>query len=288
MPTLTADHLTLGYHRNAAVVRDLVLDVAQGEIVTLVGPNGSGKSTILRSLARLMRPQDGAVYLDGKAIHRLSTREVARQLAILPQEPIAPDDLTVRDLVARGRFARQAWWRATGRHDSEVVDWALDVTGLRNFEERLLTTLSGGERQRAWVALALAQEPRILLLDEPTTFLDISHQLEIMDLLTALNAENALSIVMVLHDLNQAARFSHRLIVLRKGEIYTSGPPADVLTEDMLCEVFQVAGVVGHDPHTDTPVFTPLQSVRRNGHRNGQGSGHQRQATSTNQEPVRS
>lgn len=274
MPTLTADHLYLGYRHGAAVVRDLVLDIPQGDIVTLVGPNGSGKSTILRTLARLMRPQDGAVYLDGKAIHRMSTRKVAQQLAILPQDPIAPDDLTVHDLVTRGRFARQAWWRTSTWRDVDTVEWAIHVTGMDALSERLLHTLSGGERQRAWIALALAQEPRILLLDEPTTFLDISHQLEIMALLQSLNDENGLSIVMVLHDLNQAARFSHRLIVLRDGEVYTAGTPDAVLTGDMLREVFQVEGIIGSDPHTGTPIFTPLQSVRSrngNGHRNGGG-----------------
>jgi len=270
MPILSADHVSLGYRHGMLVVRDLVLTVAQGEIVTLVGPNGSGKSTILRALARLMAPHSGAVYLDGRAIHRISTRKVAQQLAILPQSPVAPEDLTVRDLVSRGRFARQAWWRASGAHDREVVNWALDATGLTEFSDRRLTTLSGGERQRAWIALALAQEPRILLLDEPTTFLDISHQLEVMALLQKLNAETELSIVMVLHDLNQAARFSHRLIVLREGEIYSAGTPQDVITDAMLREVFQVEGVVGCDPHTNTPIFTPLHSVRSaNGRRNG-------------------
>ena len=273
MPTLSAEHLSLGYRRGTRVVHDLVLNVAQGEIVTLVGPNGSGKSTILRALARLMRPQDGAVYLDGQAIHHLSTRKVAQQLAILPQSPIAPEDLTVRDLVARGRFARQAWWRASSPHDRDVVNWALDVTGLAEFGERRLTTLSGGERQRAWIALALAQEPRLLLLDEPTTFLDISHQLDVMALLQKLNAETDLSIVMVLHDLNQAARFSHRLIVLREGEVYATGSPHDVMTAAMLREVFHVEGVVECDPRTNTPTFTPLQSVHPNGkngrHKNG-------------------
>jgi iron complex transport system ATP-binding protein len=274
LPTLTADHITLAYRHGVDVVRDLVLDVPQGEIVTLVGPNGSGKSTILRSLARLMTPEHGAVYLDGKALHRMSTRKVAQTLAILPQDPVAPEDLTVRDLVARGRFARQAWWRAANRRDREIVDWALESTGLMRFQERRLTTLSGGERQRAWIALALAQEPRILLLDEPTTYLDISHQLDVMVLLQKLNRETHLSIVMVLHDLNQAARFSHRLVVLHQGEIYAAGTPGEVMTDAMLREVFEVEGVVGHDPLTDTPVFTPLQSVRRpNGNSNGK-NGH--------------
>ena len=270
MSILSADHLRLGYRRGAVVVRDLVLDVARGEIVTLVGPNGSGKSTILRALARLMRPQGGAVYLNGRAIHRTSTRRVAQQLAILPQNPTAPDDLTIRDLVARGRFARQAWWRSAGSHDRDVIAWALEATGLADLSDRRLNTLSGGERQRAWIALALAQEPQVLLLDEPTTFLDISHQLEVMGLLQKLNEDNGLSIVMVLHDLNQAARFSHRLVALRQGDVYAAGPPACVLTETMLREVFQVEGVLGRDPVTDTPIFTPVQSVRgMNGHRNG-------------------
>ncbi len=273
MTTLSAQHLDLGYRRGALVVRDLVLEVAQGEIVTLVGPNGSGKSTILRALARLMKPRDGAVYLDGKAIHTLSTRAVAQALAILPQNPSAPEDLTVRDLVARGRFARQAWWRATRTNDREAIDWALSVTGLTAMQERFLDTLSGGERQRAWIALALAQEPRVLLLDEPTTFLDISHQLDVMTLLQRLNAENDLSIVMVLHDLNQAARFSHRLVALREGVIHAAGAPVEVFTDEVLREVFSVEGVIATDPHTHTPTFTPLHSVRHDGRQNGAGDG---------------
>ncbi|MCD4686856.1 MAG: ABC transporter ATP-binding protein [Anaerolineae bacterium] len=265
MTTLSAEHINLGYRRGALVVENLMLQVEQGEIVTLVGPNGSGKSTILRALARLMKPRDGAVYLDGKAIHRLSTRQIAQDLAILPQNPRAPEDLTVRDLVARGRFARQAWWRATRSTDREAVEWSLEVTGLEELQNRYLNTLSGGERQRAWIALALAQEPRVLLLDEPTTFLDISHQLDVMMLLQRLNAKSDLSIVMVLHDLNQAARFSHRLVALRKGEIFATGTPREVMTQAVLREVFAIEGVIGHDPHTETVVFTPLQSVRQNG-----------------------
>ncbi len=267
---LSAEQLVLGYRRDTVIVRDLALQVGQGEIVTLVGPNGSGKSTILRALARLMRPQKGVVYLNGRAIHRMSTRKVAQQLAILPQSPAAPEDLTVRDLVSRGRFARQAWWRAAKAHDREIITWALDKAGMTDLSDRRLNTLSGGERQRAWIALALAQEPRILLLDEPTTFLDISHQLDVMALLRTLNTENQLSIVMVLHDLNQAARFSHRLIVLDHGDIYAAGAPGEVLNEVMLREVFQVEGVIANDPHTGTPIFTPLHSVRSaNGKRNG-------------------
>jgi len=267
MPILAAEGLTLGYRRGHPVVRDLSLAIEPGEIVALVGPNGSGKSTLLRALARLMRPQSGIVRLDGRALHRLGTRKIAQQLAILPQNPSAPEDLTVRDLVARGRFARQAWWRPASHHDQDVIGWALDMTGLTAFAARRLSTLSGGERQRAWIALALAQEPRVLLLDEPTTFLDISHQLEVMTLLQTLNRDSKLSIVMVLHDLNQAARFSHRLIALHAGQIYAAGSPDEVLTEAMLSEVFQVQGAVSRDPYAGTPVFTPLRSVRgRNGH----------------------
>ncbi|NLE50708.1 MAG: ABC transporter ATP-binding protein [Chloroflexi bacterium] len=263
---LAADRLTLGYRRDHPVVRDLSLAVEAGEIVALVGPNGSGKSTLLRALARLMRPQRGTVTLNGQAIHRMNPRKVAQQLAILPQNPAAPEDLTVRDLVARGRFARQAWWRPSTHRDRDAIGWALEMTGLEDFAPRRLSTLSGGERQRAWIALALAQEPRVLLLDEPTTFLDISHQLEVMTLLQRLNREGDLSIVMVLHDLNQAARFSHRLVAIHAGEVYAAGTPDEVLTEQMMREVFQVEGTIGRDPFAGTPIFTPLQSVRgRNG-----------------------
>ena len=263
---LAADRLTLGYRRDHPVVRDLSLAVEAGEIVALVGPNGSGKSTLLRALARLMRPQRGTVTLNGQAIHRMNPRKVAQQLAILPQNPAAPEDLTVRDLVARGRFARQAWWRPSTHRDRDAIGLALEMTGLEDFAPRRLSTLSGGERQRAWIALALAQEPRVLLLDEPTTFLDISHQLEVMTLLQRLNREGDLSIVMVLHDLNQAARFSHRLVAIHAGEVYAAGTPDEVLTEQMMREVFQVEGTIGRDPFAGTPIFTPLQSVRgRNG-----------------------
>lgn len=271
MATLEAKNLSLGYRRGSRVVRDVSLQVGQGEIVSLVGPNGSGKSTILRALARLMAPQAGAVYLNGKAIHTLPTKAVSQELAILPQNPSAPDDLTIRDLVARGRFARQSWWRTSTRADREVIDWSLAVTGLTSLSTRRMDSLSGGERQRAWIALALAQEPRMLLLDEPTTFLDISHQLEVMLLLQELNRMNRLSIVMVLHDLNQAARFSHRLIALQDGEIYAVGTPAAVMNESMLREVFRVEGVIGEDPYTHTPTFTPLQALH-GGHTGGNGA----------------
>lgn len=265
-PILAADRLTLEYRNGHPVVRDLSLAVEPGEIVALVGPNGSGKSTLLRAMARLMRPQRGTVTLNGQAIHRMNPRKVAQQLAILPQNPAAPEDLTVRDLVARGRFSRQAWWRPAGTRDRDAIGWALEMTGLDDFAARRLSTLSGGERQRAWIALALAQEPRVLLLDEPTTFLDISHQLDVMTLLQRLNRESELSIVMVLHDLNQAARFSHRLVAIHTGQVYAAGAPDDVLTEQMMREVFQVEGTIGRDPFAGTPVFTPLQSVRgRNG-----------------------
>ncbi|WP_119068430.1 ABC transporter ATP-binding protein [Aggregatilinea lenta] len=266
---LRAEGLELGYRRDHPVVQGLELEVLRGEIVTLVGPNGSGKSTILRALARILRPRGGVVYLNGAAIHRLSTRKVAQELAILPQTPSAPGDLTVRDLVQRGRFARQAWWRAASLHDRDVVYWALESAGLDTLADRRLNTLSGGERQRAWIALALAQEPQILLLDEPTTFLDISHQLEVMALLHKLNDEDGLSIAMVLHDLNQAARFSHRLVAIHEGEIYAAGTPDAVLTDAMLREVFQVEGVIGRDPHTDAPIFTPLYSLRGSSDRRG-------------------
>lgn len=267
-PILAADGLTLAYRRGEPVVRDLSLAVAPGEIVALVGPNGSGKSTLLRALARLMRPQRGSVTLDGQPIHRMNPRKVAQQLAILPQNPTAPEDLTVRDLVARGRFARQAWWRPASGRDRDAIGWALDMTGLVDFAGRRLSTLSGGERQRAWIALALAQEPRVLLLDEPTTFLDISHQLEVMTLLQTLNREGDLSIVMVLHDLNQAARFGHRLVAIRAGQVYAAGAPDEVFTEQMMREVFEVEGTIGRDPFAGTPVFTPRQSVRGS---NGRG-----------------
>ncbi|MBO8125989.1 MAG: ABC transporter ATP-binding protein [Firmicutes bacterium] len=253
---LAAKELTLGYE-SEIIVPELNLFINAGEIVTFIGPNGSGKSTILKALARYLKAKSGVVYLNGQDIHRMPTKKVAQQLAILPQTPSAPSDLTVAELASRGRAPHLAWWQRSGPEDYKVIRWALEQTKTTHLADRLVGTLSGGERQRAWIAMALAQSPQILLLDEPTTYLDICHQLEVMELIKRLNRELKLTVVMVLHDINQAARYSHRLIVLKKGRIVAQGPPSEILTAQLLTDVFKVKAVIKSDAETGTPICLP-------------------------------
>lgn len=257
MNRLETQHLTLSYD-GTPIIRDLYLGIPAEKITTLVGPNGCGKSTLLRGLARLLKPHRGAVYLDGGEISKLSTKAVAKRLGILPQSAIAPEGLTVRDLVAQGRYPHQSWFQQWSQEDEKMVAWALDLSGMTEFAERPLDNLSGGQRQRAWVAMALAQNTEILLLDEPTTFLDLAHQLEILDLLLELNETQGRTVVMVLHDLNQAARYADHLVVVQQGAIYDQGTPAAVMTETMVSNVFGVNSRIVPDPVVGTPMCIPL------------------------------
>lgn len=248
--------VTLGYDE-AVIIENLSTSVPSGEITSVVGPNGCGKSTLLRSLARLMNPRGGAVYLDGDAIAKLPTREIAKRLGILPQSPEAPEGLTVRELAAQGRYPHQSWLSQWSKGDERAVEKALETTGVLEFADRPLDTLSGGQRQRAWISMALAQETETLLLDEPTTFLDMAHQLEVLQLLDRLNREEGRTILMVLHDLNNAARYSHHMIALARGKVYAAGSPEDVMTNELLREVFSVEAEIIPDPRTGTPLCIP-------------------------------
>lgn len=261
MTALEARGLELGYDQGTVVtVPHLAFDA--GEFVVIVGPNGSGKSTLLRGLARALRPTRGVVLLDGHAIAKLKPKEVARRLALLPQAPTAPPDITVEELVWRGRHPHLGLLGIASRADREAVEWALHVTDLEHFRHRLVGQLSGGERQRVWIAMALAQQPGVLLLDEPTTYLDIGHQLEVLSLLERLNEEHGLTLVIVLQDLNQAARFGRRLLVMHNGEIVADGPPSEVLTTQLLRDVFGVEGdVVRRDGHP--PFVHPIRPATR-------------------------
>ncbi|QIN79663.1 ATP-binding cassette domain-containing protein [Rubrobacter marinus] len=263
MSELRADNVTLGYD-GPDVVEGLSVEVRQGEITCIVGPNGCGKSTLLRSLARMMRPKGGAVYLDGADIFGLPTREVARSLGILPQTPTAPEGLTVRELAAQGRYPHQGWLRQWSKEDERAVEGALDTTGVRELADRPLDTLSGGQRQRAWIAMALAQETETLLLDEPTTYLDMAHALEVLQLLERLNREEGRTILMVLHDLNNASRFSHNIVALSGGRVFASGEPREVITPELLAEVFSVEADFVTDPRTGAPLCVPY-GLRRAG-----------------------
>ncbi|NBD32317.1 MAG: ATP-binding cassette domain-containing protein [Cyanobacteria bacterium] len=257
MNRLETQHLTLSYD-GTPIIHDLDLGIPSEKITTLVGPNGCGKSTLLRGLARLLKPRRGTVYLDGAVISQLSTKGVAKRLGILPQSAIAPEGLTVRDLVAQGRYPYQNWFQQWSQEDEKMVSWALELSGMTEFAERPLDNLSGGQRQRAWVAMALAQNTEILLLDEPTTFLDLAHQIDILDLLSELNETQGRTIVMVLHDLNQAARYADHLVVMQEGQIYDYGTPEKVMTETMVAHVFGVEARIVPDPVLGTPMCIPL------------------------------
>jgi iron complex transport system ATP-binding protein len=260
MSRLHAENLALAYD-NRVIIAELHIAIPAGKITALVGPNGCGKSTLLRGLARLLPARRGHVYLDGQAIQSKSTKQLAKQLGILPQSPSAPEGLTVRELVAQGRYPHQSWFQQWSKQDEAVTLQALTTTNLIDLADRPLDTLSGGQRQRAWIAMALAQETEILLLDEPTTYLDLAYQLEVLELLHKLN-ETGRTIVMVLHDLNQACRYAHNLVAMREGKIWAQGDPRRVMTEQMVADVFGVHAHIVADPVTGTPMCIPLGRSR--------------------------
>lgn len=239
------------------IVEDLNIQIPQGKITALVGANGSGKSTILKTMARIMSPKAGSVLLDGKSIHKQSTREVAKQLAILPQNPTAPEGLTVTELVSYGRFPYQKGFGSMRAEDKRMIEWAIEVTGMTEFHDRPIDQLSGGQRQRAWIAMALAQETDILFLDEPTTFLDMAHQLEVLQLLEHLNATANRTIVMVVHDLNHASRYAQHMIGIKQGKAIAEGSPVEVMTSDVLREVFNIEADIVMDPRSNVPLCLP-------------------------------
>ncbi len=253
MSTLHTEKLTLAYDQTI-VIANMDVTIPSGKITALVGPNGCGKSTLLRGLARLLAPKGGVALLDGKAIHQIPTRELAKQLGILPQSPVAPEGLTVRELVAQGRYPHQSWFQQWAADDEAAVVKALALTGMTDLAERPVDALSGGQRQRAWIAMTLAQETQVILLDEPTTFLDLSHQIEVLQLLERLNREQGRTIVMVVHDLNHATRHAQHLIALKGGVVAAAGAPADVVTPTLLRTVFGVEGTVVPDPRTGVPL----------------------------------
>jgi iron complex transport system ATP-binding protein len=253
---LSADAVTLAYGDRTVVDR-LSLDVAPGRITAIVGANGCGKSTLLRALARLLRPADGQIVLDGAALASRNTKEIARTLGLLPQSPVAPEGIAVTDLVGRGRHPHQKLLARWTAHDYRAVADALDATGIADLADRAVDELSGGQRQRVWIAMALAQETDILLLDEPTTFLDVAHQVEVLDLLTDLNRARGTTIVMVLHDLNLAARYADELVAVRDGRVHALGAPSDVITAELVRDVFGLESTVIPDPLTGKPLVLP-------------------------------
>lgn len=255
--SLKAEGLRLGYG-DRTVVEDFDLAVPPGQVTAIVGANACGKSTLLRAMSRLLAPRDGRVILDGKEVHRLPAKELARTLGLLPQSPVAPEGITVADLVGRGRHPHQgAFSRWTARDDAAVAD-ALDATHTAPLADRAVDELSGGQRQRVWIAMALAQQTELLLLDEPTTFLDASHQVDVLDLLTDLNRDRGTTVVMVLHDLNLAARYADHLVALADGRLHSAGTPSEVLTEDCVRSVFGLESRVIEDPVSGSPLMLPM------------------------------
>jgi iron complex transport system ATP-binding protein len=255
--TLSAEELTLAYDE-LTVVDALSVDLPPGRVTVIVGANACGKSTLLRGLARLLKPAGGTVVLNGSDIQGQSTKAVARVLGLLPQTPVAPDGISVADLVGRGRYPHQGWFRQWTPEDDDAVASALEATDTLALADRTVDELSGGQRQRVWIAMALAQQTGILLLDEPTTFLDVTHQIEVLDLITDLNRRSGTTVVMVLHDLNLAARYADHLIAMRDGRIVAEGPPAAVVTQETVSGVFDLECRVVEDPVSGTPMVVPI------------------------------
>ena len=255
---LEAEGLTLAYDQ-LVVAQDLSVQIPRASFTVIIGPNGCGKSTLLRALGRTLKPRAGRVLLEGTPISAMKSKDVARRLALLPQSPIAPESITVGDLVSRGRYPHQGLLRQWSAADARAVADALDATEVTDLRDRYVAELSGGQRQRVWLAMALAQQTDLLLLDEPTTFLDIAHQFEVMDLCARLHEEGR-TLVAVLHDLNQAARYATHLIAMKDGRIVAEGAPGDVVTAEMVEEVFGLKCRILTDPESNTPLVIPLAS----------------------------
>lgn len=257
MAVLNAKDLTLKYDQRC-VVDGLSVEIPEGRVTMIVGANACGKSTLLRGLSRLLKPAGGAVTLDGKDIHSRPARELARTLGLLPQHPTAPDGIKVRDLVGRGRYPHQGLFRSWSPEDASAVQRALETTETLALADRNVDELSGGQRQRVWIAMALAQETDVLLLDEPTTYLDLAHQVEVLDLVTDLNRTRGTTVAIVLHDLNLAARYADHVIAMKAGDIVALGTPKEVVTEKLVLDVFGLESRVIPDPVSGTPLIIPI------------------------------
>lgn len=254
--TIQTKSLTLGYG-DSIIIDELDLNIPKGEITVFIGGNGCGKSTLLRSMARLLKPEAGSVLLAGKEIAKLPTKEVAKNLSILPQTPVAPEGLTVLQLVKQGRFPYQTWLKQWSDEDEQIVMRSLQATRMMDYKDRPVDELSGGQRQRAWIAMTLAQDTDVILLDEPTTYLDMTHQIEILDLLFELNEKENRTIVMVLHDLNLACRYAHNIVAIRDKKVYAQGTPESVISCQMVRDVFDMNCQVTMDPLFGTPLCIP-------------------------------
>ncbi|MFF0629076.1 ABC transporter ATP-binding protein [Streptomyces sp. NPDC004296] len=256
MSRLAAENVTLAYDQRI-IAENLSVTIPDHSFTVIVGPNACGKSTLLRALSRMLKPTTGAVLLDGQKISALPAKQVARTLGLLPQSSVAPDGITVADLVARGRYPHQGLLRQWSAEDERIVGESMTATGVAELADRYVDELSGGQRQRVWIAMALAQQTPLFLLDEPTTFLDIQHQIEVLDLCAGLHEEQGRTLVAVLHDLNQAARYATHLIAMKDGEVIAEGAPSDIVTADLVGRVFGIDCRIIDDPETGTPLVVP-------------------------------
>ncbi len=263
MKSIETKNLDIAYD-DTLIVRELNMQIPDGKITSIIGANGCGKSTILKAVGRILKPKKGVVHLSGQDISKLPTKEIAKKMAILPQTPTAPSGLTVGELVAYGRFPHQKGFGNLTEEDKRIVKWALTATKLSEFERREVDALSGGQRQRVWIAMALAQQTDLILLDEPTTYLDLAHQLEVLKLLYELNRNQKCTIVMVLHDLNLAARFSDYIIAIQKGAIIKHGTPEEVMTPEVLRKTFNINADVVIEPKSNRPVCITYDIVDEN------------------------
>ncbi|UNL85003.1 ABC transporter ATP-binding protein [Priestia koreensis] len=261
MLRLLTNDLSVGYGERL-IVNNLSVTIPDKKITTIIGSNGCGKSTLLKAITRIIPHQSGSVLLDGKDIAKEQTKALAKKIAILPQTPEGAAGLTVGELISYGRFPHQTGLGRLTKKDYEVIDWALEVTGTSDYKYRPIDALSGGQRQRVWIAMALAQETEIIFLDEPTTYLDMAHQLEVLELLQTLNKEQNRTIIMVLHDLNQAARFADYIIALKDGEVAKAGTCEEIIVPEVLRDVFQIDAVIGRDPRTDKPMCVTYNLLR--------------------------
>jgi len=261
MESIKGENLSISYEEKL-IVKELDINIPKGKITTIIGPNGCGKSTLLKAVGRILKPKSGTVYLNGEDIHKLTTKEIAQKMAILPQTPQAPSGLTVGELVAYGRFPHQKGFGKLKEQDKEIIQWALEVTKTLEFETTIVDNLSGGQRQRVWIAMALAQGTDLILLDEPTTYLDLSYQLEVLELLYSLNREQNKTIVMVLHDLNLASRFADYMVAIRFGEIISHGNPEKVMTPKVLKEVFNIDAQIVRESRKGYPTCISYDLIK--------------------------
>lgn len=258
---ISCKNLKVGYEEKV-IIENLSLSINKGEVASIIGPNGCGKSTLLKTLSRIIKPMSGGIYIQNESIKNLKSKHISQKVCLLSQHNDAPGDLTVEELVYFGRVPHKKWYESKTKSDEEIVNWAIENTGLKRYKNTPINSLSGGERQRAYIAQALCQKPDILLLDEPTTYLDISYQLEVMELVREINEKFNITIVMVLHELNQASKYSDRLIIMKDGKIVSDGCPRDVINKETIKQVYKIECDIDNDPISNKPRIHPIQTIK--------------------------